>query len=60
MDLCGEGNADAKRPCHGKRKTMLTKPPIHTEFEVESLPANEQIPGGAELKNTAKLDMAPV
>ena len=27
MDLCGEGNADAKRPCLGKRQTMLTKYP---------------------------------
>ena len=27
VDLCGEGNADAKRPCLGKRQTMLTKYP---------------------------------
>ena len=25
VDLCGEVNADAKRPCLGKRQTMLTK-----------------------------------
>ena len=33
VDLCGEGNADAKRPCLGKRQTMLTKQPSQTEFE---------------------------
>ena len=27
VDLCGEGDADAKRPCLGKRQTMLTKYP---------------------------------
>ena len=27
VDLCGEDNADAKRPCLGKRQTMLTKYP---------------------------------
>ena len=25
VDLCGEGNADTKRPCLGKGQTMLTK-----------------------------------
>ena len=29
VDLCGEGNADAKRQCLGKGQTMLTKPPSH-------------------------------
>ena len=27
VDLCGEGNADAKRPCLDKRQTMSTKYP---------------------------------
>ena len=27
VDLCGEGNADAKHPCLGKGQTMLTKYP---------------------------------
>ena len=27
VDLCVEGNADAKRPCLGKGQTMLTKQP---------------------------------
>ena len=27
VDLCGEGNADAKRPCLGKGQTMLTLRP---------------------------------
>ena len=33
VDLCGEGNADSKRPCLGKGQTMLTKQPSQTEFE---------------------------
>jgi hypothetical protein len=33
VDLCGEGNADAKRPCLGKGQTMLTKLPNQSEFE---------------------------
>ena len=33
VDLCGEGNADAKRPCLGKGQTMLTKQPSQAEFE---------------------------
>ena len=33
VDLCGEGNADAKCPCLGKGQTMLTKQPIQVEFE---------------------------
>ena len=33
VDLCGEGNTDANRPCLGKGQTMLTKPPSQTEFE---------------------------
>ena len=27
VDLCGEGHADAKRPCLAKGQTMPTKPP---------------------------------
>jgi hypothetical protein len=33
VEVCGEGNADAKRPCLGKGQTMLTKPPSQAEFE---------------------------
>jgi len=33
VDLCGEGNADAKRQCLGKGQTMLTKPPSQAAFE---------------------------
>ena len=33
VDLCGEGNADAKRPCLGKGQTMLTEQPSQAEFE---------------------------
>ena len=33
VDLCGEGNADAKRPCLGKGQTILTKTTSQTEFE---------------------------
>ena len=33
VDLCGEGNADAKRPCLSKGQTMLTKQPNQAEFE---------------------------
>ena len=33
VDLCGEANADAKRPCLGKGQTMLTKQPSQAEFE---------------------------
>ncbi len=33
VDLCGEGNADAKRLCLGKGQTMLTKQPNQAEFE---------------------------
>ena len=33
VDLCGEGNADGKRPCLGKGQTMLTKQPSQAEFE---------------------------
>ena len=33
VDLCGEGNADAKRRCLGKGQTMLTKPPSQAAFE---------------------------
>ncbi len=33
VDLCGEGNAVAKRPCLGKGQTMLTKQPSQAEFE---------------------------
>ena len=33
VDLCGEGNPDAKRPCLGKGQTMLTKQPSQVEFE---------------------------
>ena len=33
VDLCGDGNVDAKRPGLGKRQTMLTKPPKQVEFE---------------------------
>ena len=33
VDLCGEGNADTKRPCLGKGQTMLTKQPSQAEFE---------------------------
>jgi hypothetical protein len=33
VDLCGEGNADVKRPCLGKGQTMLTKQPSQAEFE---------------------------
>ena len=61
VDLCGEGNADAKRPCLDKGQTILTKQPSQAEFEecwsetrfrviAESLPPNEQIPGGTEPK----------
>jgi hypothetical protein len=32
-EVCGEGNADAKRPLLGKGQTMLTKPPSQVEFE---------------------------
>ena len=31
VDLCVEGNADAKRPCLGKGQTMLTKQPSQVE-----------------------------
>jgi hypothetical protein len=33
VNLCGEGNSDAKRQCLGKGQTMLTKPPSQAEFE---------------------------
>ena len=33
VDLCGEGNADAMRPCLDKGQTMMTKQPSQTEFE---------------------------
>ena len=33
VEVCGEGNADAKRPSLGKGQTMLTKPPSQAEFE---------------------------
>jgi hypothetical protein len=33
VEVCGEGNADAKRPCLGKGQTILTKPPSQAEFE---------------------------
>ena len=33
VDLCGEGNVDAKRPYLGKGQTMLTKTPSQAEFE---------------------------
>ena len=33
VEVCGEGNADAKRQCLGKGQTMLTKPPSQAEFE---------------------------
>ncbi len=33
VEVCGEGNANAKRPCLGKGQTMLTKPPNQAEFE---------------------------
>jgi hypothetical protein len=33
VEVCGEGNADGKRPCLGKGQTMLTKPPSQAEFE---------------------------
>ena len=33
VDLCGEGNADAKRQCLDKGQTMLTKPPSQAAFE---------------------------
>ena len=34
VDLCGEGNADAKRPCLGKEQTMLTKQPSQGQSAV--------------------------
>ncbi len=33
VDLCGEDNADTKHQCLDKGQTMLTNPPIQTEFE---------------------------
>ncbi len=33
VEVCGEGNAYAKRPCLGKRQSILTKPPSQVEFE---------------------------
>ena len=33
VELCGEGNADAKRPCLVKGQNILTKQPRQTEFE---------------------------
>ncbi len=33
VEVCGEGNADAKRSCLDKGQTMLTKPPSQAEFE---------------------------
>jgi hypothetical protein len=33
VEVCGVGNADAKRPHLVKGQTMLTKPPSQTEFE---------------------------
>jgi hypothetical protein len=33
VDLCGEGNTDAKDQCLGKGQTILTKTPSQAEFE---------------------------
>ena len=33
VDLCGEGNVDAKRQCLGKGQTMVTKSPSQVVFE---------------------------